>query len=253
MTGTLKKHKGRVRDWRPSGGCVAIREAFDPAKSNLIRGLRAKRMQNFFDLIRSCPRPVRILDVGGISSTWQGFDVLDNQDYQLTILNLYPEPARFSNVKMVLGDATDMRCFRDLEFDAVFSNSLIEHVGGPERRQKCADEIRRVGRIHYVQTPNYYFPIEPHFLLPFMQFLPLRIQALYFLCVPIGHVRRRRSMDEALREIGRIHLLRRRNLQELFPESELIEERFMGLVKSFSAVSKRDSGESIGKNPTPAD
>jgi hypothetical protein len=56
--------------------------------------------------------------------------------------------------------------YRDKEFDIAFSNSVIEHVGNDLRIRQMADEVRRVGR-NYLQTPNYYFPLEPHFFFPF--------------------------------------------------------------------------------------
>lgn len=57
-----------------------------------------------------------------------------------------------------------MKQFQDNEFDAVFSNSVIEHVGDYEAQRQMANEIMRVGKRYFVQTPNFYFPIEPHIL-----------------------------------------------------------------------------------------
>jgi len=67
--------------------------------------------------------------------------------------------------------------FADRSFDWVFSNAVIEHVGGIEEQRKFASEISRVARCGYfVTTPNKFFPIEPHTLLPLYQFLPERWQ-----------------------------------------------------------------------------
>ena len=61
--------------------------------------------------------------------------------------------------------------FGDGEFDVAFSNSVIEHVP-PELQAKFASEVGRVADRYFVQTPNRYFPIEPHYQLPLFQFLP---------------------------------------------------------------------------------
>ena len=63
-----------------------------------------------------------------------------------------------------------MDFFKDKSFDAVFSNSVIEHVGTFEDQKMMANEVIRVTNFYFIQTPNLYFPIEPHFLVPFFQF-----------------------------------------------------------------------------------
>ena len=56
-----------------------------------------------------------------------------------------------------------------------FSNSVIEHVP-PQLQSKFAEEVARVATRYFVQTPNRYFPIEPHYQLPLFQFLPKGIR-----------------------------------------------------------------------------
>ena len=60
--------------------------------------------------------------------------------------------------------------FPDKSFDIVFSNAVIEHIIGDGKQAQFARELMRVGRSWFVTTPNYWFPLEPHYHLPFIQF-----------------------------------------------------------------------------------
>jgi Methyltransferase domain len=122
------------------------------------------------------------------------------------------------NVMFVQGDATAMP-FADGEFNIAFCNSLIEHLP-PTAQRALASEIRRVAGGYWVQTPNRYFPIEPHHLIPGYQFLPRWI---------------RRAIDGRLMGGAYTELMTRRDLLALFPGAQLYEERVAGLVKSFAA------------------
>ena len=77
------------------------------------------------------------------------------------------EFAEESHAEVIVGDACDPppSLMRE-HFDLVFSNSVIEHVGGHSRRERFADAVRSLGTHFWVQTPYRYFPIEPHFLSP---------------------------------------------------------------------------------------
>ena len=124
---------------------------------------------------------------------------------------------------------------RDRAFDVVFSNSVIEHVGGPNEQRRMAEEIRRVGKRYFVQTPNRNFPIEPHFLFPFYQFLPNTLQVWLLRSFDLGWFRRTPDPARARRAISGIRLLGYREVSRLFPEAEIYEEKFLGLTKSFVA------------------
>jgi ubiquinone/menaquinone biosynthesis C-methylase UbiE len=136
-----------------------------------------------------------------------------------------------------VGDARDLSQFADHEFDVVFSNSVIEHVGSVGDQQKMANEIRRVGRFYFVQTPNRGFPLEPHFMFPFFQFLPVSCRAKLLQKFNLGWIARVPEFQNAKLVVQSIRLLTRRDLEQLFPEAEIFEERFLGLTKSFVAYS----------------
>lgn len=52
--------------------------------------------------------------------------------------------------------------FQDEEFDFVFSNAVIEHVGNESDQILFIKEHARVGKNWMITTPNRLFPIESH-------------------------------------------------------------------------------------------
>jgi len=78
---------------------------------------------------------------------------------------------RYPQIVYVQGDACALP-FADGAFDVVYSNAVIEHVGGRERQEAFVREAVRVGRRVFVTTPNRWFPIEVHMRLPLVHWLP---------------------------------------------------------------------------------
>ncbi|HEX5415759.1 MAG TPA: class I SAM-dependent methyltransferase, partial [Chloroflexota bacterium] len=78
--------------------------------------------------------------------------------------------------------------FEDAAFDVVMLANVYEHIL-PDRRVASFREIRRVLRPDGVvvgQIPNPYFPIESHSRLPFMGWLPIRAQRVYWKLTPVS-------------------------------------------------------------------
>lgn len=138
--------------------------------------------------------------------------------------------------------------FAARQFDLVFCSSVIEHVTGPkdqmiattdgdEFRRRAwqhqlafAAEVRRVARRYYVQTPHRHFAIESHSWLP---------GAIVALPRPTQIRLLKRVNDSQLWPKSTLpdwNLLTPREMQELFPDSEVVIERSFGLPKSIMAV-----------------
>jgi hypothetical protein len=205
--------------------------------SSLSAKLRNKRFALFKNLLPSGSYPVKILDVGGRETIWarEGFcDPETIEQFQITILNIYPEKTSFSNITSVIGDARNMSQFADDQFDIVFSNSVIEHVGNYDYQMQMAQEIQRVGKRYFVQTPNFYFPIEPHFVFPCFQFLPLPMKV--WVLTNIGRKHKKVATREQAKIVANgIKLLRKKQVGKLFPKATIFEEKVLGLTKSFVA------------------
>jgi SAM-dependent methyltransferase len=180
--------------------------------------------------------------VGGVASYWRqvGFD--EQPDIHITLLNLKAEPVSGRQFAALAGDGRHMPQFADSSFDIVYSNSVIEHVGTPEEQRRLASEILRVGIAYFVQTPNRWFPVEPHYFAPFIHWLPQRPRvwaARYAAFQPTAHgMRRVRATPAFLEEVASIRLLTRREFAALFPGSAIWTERVFGLAKSFVAYGR---------------
>jgi SAM-dependent methyltransferase len=81
----------------------------------------------------------------------------------------------------------DQLPFEDDRFACVVLANVYEHIA-PERRRASLAELRRVlvpGGVVVGQLPNPYFPIESHSRLPFMGWLPVRLQKAYWRLAPV--------------------------------------------------------------------
>lgn len=203
------------------------------SKSSMAYKLRRKRLSLFIDLLSKLKRPLLILDVGGTDNYWKNFDFIDLNSIRIVLLNLTKPAFSPKGFEFVSGDVRDMSRFRDNEFDIVHSNSVIEHLGGFEDQMRAAKEIRRVGKRYFIQTPNYYFPIEPHFVFPFFQFLPLSVRTFLLMHFNLGWIKKAENVKSAKEIIGSIRLLKEGELKILFPDATIFKEKFLGFTKSF--------------------
>ena len=191
---------------------------------------RRRRVKAFIDLLE-VTEETRVLDIGGTSVFWRNNGVVGN----ITILNR-DEPASDGDASFVYvqGDARDISQFGDGDFDVVFSNSVIEHVGNAVDQEKMAHEVRRVGQGYFVQVPNRNFPIEPHFLFPAFQFLPRHLRCFVARHWPYGWFQA--GSAEALHAAEHVRLLTCPELSGLFPDAVILGESFWLFNKSLIAV-----------------
>jgi ubiquinone/menaquinone biosynthesis C-methylase UbiE len=197
--------------------------------------LRKKRFSLFESLLESIPGPVKILDVGGTQIFWENLGLFagGRGDVEITLINMKEIPVSGPNFKSVVGDARNMKTFKDSQFDVVFSNSVIEHVGDYSDQLRMAQEIKRVGQRYFVQTPNRYFPIEPHFVFPFFQFLPLSVRVWLLSHFNLGWYEKIPDRQTATLAVKEIRLLAKKEVMELFALAKLFEEKILGITKSF--------------------
>ncbi|HEV2348414.1 MAG TPA: methyltransferase domain-containing protein [Terriglobia bacterium] len=191
----------------------------------VLKKLSHKSRAKKFDLLRSVftARPGdRVLDVGASGEVFLRYTFEDVYPFPERIVaggaavneilntrELYPRPqyAVFDGCALPFPDKT---------FDLAFSNAVIEHILGDGRQAKFAQEIMRVGKSWFVTTPNFWFPFESHYHLPFIQFMPRPLERQYNRMLG-SHIPRGRVQD--------LGLLSARELRRLFPSGEIRKVR----------------------------
>ncbi len=185
------------------------------------RQSRRKKFELFQKIFQPGPHD-RVLDVGASGQPFTGYTFEDYYPHPDRIVAGGVDPREvhdarrlYPRVRYVMFDGRALP-FPDKSFDIVFSNAVIEHVTGEGQQARFAGEIMRVGKSWFVTTPNYWFPFESHYHLPFIQFLPREVQRWYNrllgTAIPKGTVQ----------DLG---LLSARQLQRLFPTSQVVRMR----------------------------
>ena len=102
--------------------------------------LRRERFQILAEMLQNCPEPTTILDIGGTQEYWDMMMAHGNLHHQVAITLLNPEPpdAIRPYFSAFVGDGRAMPQFEDHQFDIVFSNSTIEHVGRFDDQREMA-------------------------------------------------------------------------------------------------------------------
>jgi hypothetical protein len=163
---------------------------------------RERKLRLFMELFRP-DAMTTVVDVGvtntafGGGSTDNFFEALYPWPEQITGVGrteLERFAASFPHVRAVRADGRELP-FADGEFDLGFSNAVVEHVaGGRDGQRRFVVELCRVARRVFVTTPNRWFPVDPHTLLPVVHWLPpgrlrdlvLRARGFDDVLVPLG-------------------------------------------------------------------
>ncbi len=171
------------------------------------------------------------IDFGGTPDIW-----LSVGWRNVVLLNIDEQQAPEGFVAMK-GDARKT-FFPDKSFDLAFSNSTIEHVGSWGDQQAFARELRRVGKRVYCQTPARRFFFEPHYFTPFVVWFGFLLKRYWFVrhCTYYG-VRWKPSREQVRDFQTHLRLLNYAEMQQLFPGCTIRRERFLGMTKSYIAIS----------------
>jgi hypothetical protein len=205
----------------------------DPARPGSLAARMRERRWRMFEERFPDVAEMSVLDLGGTADAWR---LAPARPARLVFLNI-SAAGELNGAETVIGDACDPPDrLRHERFDLVYSNSLIEHVGGHWRRQAFAEAARSLADHHWVQTPYRYFPVEPHYAGPLFQFLPLAARGRLVSRWPIGSLATVKDPTVCVDQAQGTELLSRTEMRGYFPDSTLLSERLLGLTKSLIAV-----------------
>ena len=184
-------------------------------KAWVLKVVARKRIQiaDRFILLLQDDNPTNTcLEIGGPNFT--ATDILTTRFRSYIILNTnrkeLTNPSLNCNFVPIQGDGC-LLPFADASIDFIFCNAVIEHVP-KAKRPMLAQEIQRVcSKGFFISTPYYWFPFEPHYHLPFIQYLPETIRQFVLRFSTIGFVKRHSSQY--------IRLLTSQELKSLFPQA----------------------------------
>jgi ubiquinone/menaquinone biosynthesis C-methylase UbiE len=197
---------------------------------------RRRQMSRFFlDSIRPNPEDTclelggPIIGLTGVTERFHHYLVLNIDPQSLSMARELPSHQRST---VVLGDATEIP-LKDASVDYVVSNALLEHIP-PIRRPRLAEEVMRVARKGYfISAPNYWFPLEPHYYMPFFQFVPEAFKHWLTQRVRVGWQFKDNYVP--------ISLATKRELRRLFPKATITGLSFNGLLhETIIAWERRD-------------
>lgn len=205
---------------------------FRRARVHLLRDLIGKTLEE--------KETCSVLDLGGTYTFWHVWrDYVDWSRTEITCINMHPDRQEVSGeprVQILQGDACDLSHLQDDAYDIVFSNSVIEHVGVWRNMKSMATEVRRLAPRYIVQTPNFWFPIEPHARTPFLHWLPEPWAYRIVMARKCGYWTKQHSVSEAVETVQSARLLDMRQMQALFADAVIIRERFLGITKALIAI-----------------
>lgn len=213
-----------------------------PLASRISLHVRRRMFRLFMEALKPAAETT-ILDVGVTSDSFHAesnyFEKLYPYPQQITCVgtedgsHLMREYPGLRYLQVIPGQRLP---FEDREFDIVFSNAVLEHVGSREDQGRFVAELLRVSRSFFITTPNRWFPFEHHTGLPFLHYLPPTVfRAL------IRNTRYRYWADEA-----NLNILTASGMAKLFSASGTRIEivRILGIGSNLVAYG--DSG--IGQN-----
>jgi len=221
------------------------------SRANTFRQRRVQLINQITNIVYSENHHVNIIDVGGTHKFWENFSIFLDKKFSFNIdcINLsFNESNNITinknvSVNVSSGNACELNNVYDKQYDIAFSNSVIEHVGSWYNMELMASEVKRVARNYIVQTPYFWFPIEPHVGFPFVHWLPEQLFYRLVMKTNLRFAKKQNNVADAMRIVQDAKMLGKQQFTSLFAEARILKERWWYMTKALIAVKMENDKE----------
>lgn len=128
-------------------------------------------------------KKLRCLDIGcaagfGVKELGKEFKEVVGIDIDKSAITFAKQNIKGNNLKFVLAKGLDYP-FPDKSFDVIICNQIYEHVPNPKKLIAEISRLLKKGGFCYFGACNKYYPLEPHYNLLFLSYLPKKLANIY--------------------------------------------------------------------------
>ena len=210
-----------------------------------------KRGRLFTEFIDSFEPPIKIIDLGGTVLMWERWGLGSDERLKIDLANNFSmdvnnrdAEAGSANISKIDVDVVALRSADYEKYDIIFSNSMLEHLADFEQQRSVAQAIISSGKPFFVQIPNKYSLIDPHFahpMAPFFGAWPRNIQLKALRLSGLNGGKRAKSRSHAEHRLKFYNPLSMKDIEVLFPveDKKIVVERMFGVPMSIVVSLRR--------------
>lgn len=206
-----------------------------------------RRATLFFNRVEQInSRPLKVIDLGGTVSFWIKWGLTEQHNIHITLINNHymdGDARGYNNaIPYIQEQNMDVNKIRieDLQgYDLIFSNSMIEHLETWQLQKQLCEKITDSGVPYFIQFPNSYSPLDPHFpspLVPFFAIYPKKMKAMLLMLSGFGGGRRCATFEKGMARVKYYNPLNKKEFGVLLPEGDMIAETVLGITPSLIMV-----------------
>jgi hypothetical protein len=211
---------------------------------NLIKKIIEKERNKFFIIFKKKTHYTdskKIIDIGTTPNLNKFnniiLDKLKNNKNVTSLSNLDCKilSIKYPNIKKFIKCEIKKNNLCDSSFDIVHSNATIEHIGSYKNQLLFIKECVRISKkFVFIQTPNRFFPIDFHTLLPLVHWLPKFIHRKFLELINLNFYSKEKNLN----------LLCKKNLTRMckdlrLKKFEIIEHKFFFFTSNLILIVKK--------------